>query len=146
MAAKLGNDASISTITTIPDADYILVVDDSTGELSKITAANAKIDFDSGGTLVYVAIISQSSTSAPTATIILNTLGTTITFSRNIAGDYNATAGASVFTSAKTAIFITNGNITQSIGAIRTSDTVINFVSAGDGNLQNASFKIEVYP
>lgn len=142
MAAKKIHELSTGSIT---GTDLAFIGDPSTGELTKITYDDIA-SYVGTGALVYVAIISQSSTSAPTATVVLNTLGETVAFSRNLAGDYNATASGAVFTASKTAVFITNGDITQSIGGKRTSDTVINFVAGGDGNIQNASFKIEVYP
>jgi len=39
---------------------------------------------------VYSALISQSSTSAPTAVVLENTLGGTVTFARDLAGQYRA--------------------------------------------------------
>lgn len=54
----------------------------------------------------YQAKISQSGTSAPTATVYLNELGATITFGRTSAGLYTITAGSAVFTSTKTHIFM----------------------------------------
>ena|SRR5436190_11346884 len=61
----------------------------------------------------YMAIISQSSTSAPTVVVISNTLGGTVVWSRNGVGDYSATL-SSAFTSNKT--FITTMNQQLPIG------------------------------
>jgi len=53
---------------------------------------------------VYTAILSQSGTSTPTATVLENTLGN-ITWSRNSAGNYEANSN-SLFLSNKTSILI----------------------------------------
>lgn len=56
---------------------------------------------------VYTALLSQSGTSAPTATVLENTLGATVTWSRTTTGTYRGTASTGVFTLDKTAIFLT---------------------------------------
>lgn len=50
---------------------------------------------------VYRALLSQSSTSAPTATVLENTLGGTVVWTRNDAGDYSGTL-TGAFTADKT--------------------------------------------
>lgn len=59
---------------------------------------------------VYRAILNQSGTSAPTATVLENTLGGTPTFSRGGAGDYQMTLSLA-FASAKTHVIINNSAI-----------------------------------
>ena len=59
---------------------------------------------------VYTALLSQSGTSAPVATVLENTLGGTVVWSREAAGFYNATL-AGVFTLNKTTVLITQGDI-----------------------------------
>ena len=56
----------------------------------------------------YQAIVSQSGTSAPSATVYLNELGTTMTWGRTSAGIYTLTAGSAVFTASKTVILLSN--------------------------------------
>lgn len=56
----------------------------------------------------YQAIITQTGTSAPSAVVKLNELGTTLTWSRFAAGIYLCTAGSAVFTSSKTVIILSN--------------------------------------
>lgn len=58
---------------------------------------------------VYTALLSQTGTNAPTATVLENTLGGTVFWSREAAGFYNATL-AGVFTLNKTTVLITQGN------------------------------------
>lgn len=148
MAKKL-NDASIATITSLDNADYMNTVDAGTGEISKILVSNVKASISAA--LTYVAILNQSGTGAPTANVALNTLGVTITFARTTTGQYTATASGSVFTSNKTVVFATNGSPNNGISAARFSATVINiesgtFSTPADSAIVNASFKIEVYP
>ncbi len=54
-----------------------------------------------GGIKVYHALITQSGTSAPTATVLLNTLGGTVVWTRNSEGNYTGTLAAA-FTVNKT--------------------------------------------
>lgn len=147
---KKDNDSTVTTITSLNDAHYIAIVDNSTGKRQKITVADAKTEFDTGGALVYAAIISQTGTGAPTASVAINTTGATISFSRNGAGDYNITASGSIFTANKTIALITNGNNNNVIGITRVSATVLNMTSGSlstlaDDAIDAASLKIEIY-
>lgn len=56
---------------------------------------------------VYTALLTQSGTSAPTATVLENTLGGTVVWTRNYAGNYSATLSG-VFTTNKTWMNIVN--------------------------------------
>lgn len=64
---------------------------------------------------VYTALLSQSGTNAPTATVLENTLGVTISFSYVAAGVYAVSASSSVFTSNKTSVQIGSGGSGTSI-------------------------------
>lgn len=88
-----------------------------------------------GGIKVWRGLVSQSGSSAPTATVLENSLGT-ITWARSSAGVYTATVSpAGAFTSNKTHILaatpsVDAAGITQPVNAIkavRTSTTVITF-------------------
>ncbi len=139
------NDPSLTTITALVDTDLLNPVFPGTGEIQKITVANAKASI-TGFTKLYVSLLSQSGTAAPSDDLIVNTLGATITYSRNGIGDYNVTASASVFTNDKTMIFALNGDTPISICAVRMSATVINLKVVADSTISFASFKIEIYP
>lgn len=54
----------------------------------------------------YQALITQTGTSAPSATTYLNELGATMTWARSLAGIYTLTAGSAVFTANKTVIIL----------------------------------------
>ena len=53
--------------------------------------------------LVYTALLSQSGTDAPVATVLQNTLGGTVVWSRNTTGDFSATL-VGAFTTNKTTV------------------------------------------
>lgn len=109
-----------------------------------------------GGVAVkaYRALVTQSSTTAPTATVLENSLGGTVVWARSSTGTYTATL-TGAFTSAKT--FILQPGETGTIAAIknvlasRTSDNVVTVTTGAGGTLEDSvlsSFPIEilVYP
>ena len=53
--------------------------------------------------LVYTALLTQSGTDAPVATVLQNTLGGTVVWSRNTTGDFSATL-VGAFTTKKTTV------------------------------------------
>jgi hypothetical protein len=99
---------------------------------------------------VYTALLSQSGTNAPVATVLENTLGGTVVWSRNNNGVYLGTLN-SAFTSSKTALIATGGLDGLFIGGA--SNTVNNFAisvrditgALSDNLLSNASIEIRVY-
>jgi hypothetical protein len=71
---------------------------------------------DSGGACgggaaysVYTALVSQSGTSAPTATVLQNTTGGTIAFARTASGTYTTTISGASFTANKTTFVLYPG-------------------------------------
>jgi len=101
---------------------------------------------------VYTALLTQTGTSTPVATILENTTGGTITWSRTSVGVFVATISGAVFTVDKTIVFNNNGtggaSFTPTImfSWIRTSDTQMTLYGAnGDNKLTSASFEIRVY-
>lgn len=72
------------------------------------------IDASNQGFTVYTALLTQTSTNAPVATVLQNTTGSTLTWARTNVGEYTLTASSpgSIFVVAKTVI------ITQDITAI----------------------------
>ena len=97
---------------------------------------------------VYTALLTQTLTNAPVATVLENTLGGTIVWSRTSAGLYEGTL-TGAFTSNKTAIFnsVTSGII---LTANPTTST-IQLETRTVGNVNNDSlligttFEIRVY-
>lgn len=104
---------------------------------------------------VYTALLTQSGTSDPTAIILENSLGGTVTWTRNDAGDYTATLSGG-FPADKTWIIsglVDDGDpYNQTPLYLRRVDD--NTLSAktivagggGDGQLVNTSIEIRVYP
>jgi hypothetical protein len=99
------------------------------------TAINSQDDFETGieaafpglagggspgaaSYLVYTALLTQENTDNPTATVLENTLGGTVVWTRTVAGSYVATL-AGAFTENKTVIvpFGTSGIINMMIGS-----------------------------
>lgn len=73
---------------------------------TKIKCLCGLVSNSGAGYLVYTALLSQESTDAPVATVLENTLGGTVVWSRAGVGDYWATS-AGLFTEGKTACFVT---------------------------------------
>lgn len=77
---------------------------------------------------VWTGNISQSSTSAPTATIIDTTTFGAITWSRDSVGSYKATATGK-FTLNKTVVFATPGPLVENVGtSINILEKTVNFI------------------
>lgn len=105
---------------------------------------------------VYTALLTQSGTSAPTATVLENTLGGTVVWSYNSAGDYTATLSGA-FTSNKTWLMCNAGQTVDTyagnfvIAELNLID--VNSVrvitstggSGADDELLNTSIEIRVY-
>lgn len=102
---------------------------------------------------VYTAILNQTGTSAPVATVLENTLGT-ITFSRDSDGFYKINSSG-LFTSNKTVVFFTGYNVLADFGlqgrvAIyptsfpeRTNSLYL--TADSDGTIKDFSIEIRVY-
>lgn len=102
--------------------------------------------------LKYVALLSQADTDAPVATVLENTLGGAVVWTRDDIGVYVATL-ADAFTANKTAFFVTT-KATDKILAIESdagdADNIylysINNGVPDDECLENTPIEIRVYP
>jgi hypothetical protein len=100
---------------------------------------------------VYSALISQSGTSAPTVTVLENTIGT-IVWARSASGDYNGTL-TGAFTASKTFAQLTLNYVGASVTgySVRSNNNVvlvqtIDASNTGvDSKLNSASLEIRVY-
>ena len=83
----------------------------------------------------------------PSVTVITNSLGGTIVWTRNSAGNYTGTL-AGAFVSGKTYVSISNGsNFSPALITVTGTDTISVVGSGGsDGNIVGVNIKIEVYP
>lgn len=136
---KVSNLAGTGTRTVVADASGIL-------SASATSTSTYK---------VYTALVTQSGTSAPTATVLENTLGGTVVLSRVSAGQYKATL-TGAFTANKTTSSCTPGagtgnNIVTIVAYQSTANEVVfntATVAGGgfiDGVLSAATFEIRVY-
>ena len=97
------------------------------------------------GYKVYTALLTQTGTSAPVATVLENTLGGTIVWGRSVTGVYSATL-TGAFTNNKTAVFVTNRLSTDVLRIYRGDENIVYVESSnGDGNLLNNTIEIRVY-
>lgn len=128
-----------------------------TGNVTTISATTAnhaviKSQLDAlvpTGRKLYKALITQTSTGAPTVTVLFNTIGA-IVWTRTTTGSYVGTL-ASAFTANKTMCFINNTSAGFTIFQQATANTVTLVTQdiTGtnlDGKITNASITIEVYP
>ena len=91
--------------------------------------------------LIYKAVLTQSSTNAPVATIISKTIVGTIVWAYSAEGVFTGTL-TGAFTANKT-FLVLNSNTVE---AVRTSANIITLTGASNGLLTETSFLIEVYP
>jgi len=97
------------------------------------------------GYTVYTALLNQTGTAAPVATILQNTTGGTFTWTRQSAGNYTITASSALFTVNKTIAFGNQGNETNDYWRWnRTSNTTLDLILY-DNRLINGSFEIRIY-
>jgi hypothetical protein len=102
----------------------------------------------------YVALISQSGTAAPVATVLENTLGGAVVWSRSVTGQYVGTL-TSAFTPGKTACFVTsktaNDYVSQYDYFLESSNTndinltSVSITGAEDGLLLDKIIEVRVY-
>jgi len=105
------------------------------------------------GYTVYTALLTQAGAAVgniPVATVLQNTTGGTITWSRtagNAAGEYTATIAGSLFTLNKTMVLINNGSAssTNNIEWTSPTTTTITIDTSADSVLTAASIEIRVY-
>jgi len=145
-----------------------LLADNTSGDISASDLRTVLNDLNDsaiyGGTKVYKALLTQSGTSAPVATVLENTLSGTPVWSYNSVGIYTLTL-ASEFPSGKVIVSVPqndNGGISGSNDFVfykcfRNDDNTISLycldvnlsgdtAPAGNGLLTETSITIEVYP
>ena len=127
---------------------------DSTGKQENLTrnftvqsVASFANSYNLGYT-VYTALITQTGTAAPVATVLQNTTGGTFTYARTSGGDYTVTASSSLFTADKTIVFLNGGSAENNhdIAWRRASGTVIDLKTHNsDGKFTAGSLEIRIY-
>ena len=80
------------------------------------------------GYTVYTALITQAGAAAPVATVLQNTTGGTIVWTRNSTGRYVATISGTTYTNDKTTVLVTSGgNSDMILRPVVTSTTAIDW-------------------
>lgn len=141
--AKLLNDDSIETITTLNDSDYVNVIKEDTGEIQKIPVLNLKHEINAG-VKIYAGLIDQGGTSDPTINITVNTTGAIVSAARINPGSYQLTFSENILTVGLTLCFFTNST-DDVVGAARSGTNTIDIRTSADDILTLCSFKIEIY-
>ncbi|KAF2337222.1 beta strand repeat-containing protein [Flavobacterium daemonense] len=124
------------------------------GASTEFLMADGSVKTDARPYKSYVALLTQTGTSAPVATVLENSIGS-IVWTRSVAGTYDATL-TGAFTANKTVTFLTDGSplgssSAEQLHAYYTSAnvTTINTRQNGtsvDGLLTKATVEIRVYP
>ena len=138
---SINNTTGVAKINNLAGTGSRLVQADASGNLSATQVQPKK----------YTALISQTGTSAPTATVLENTLGGTVVWTRTGAGAYVATL-SNAFTINKTFLLLApsaSGGQTNTLISNSSSTVELGvFSNAGnfsDGFLTNRSIEIRVY-
>ena len=130
---------------TYTDADPVL--DNPTRNFTVASVASLANSINLSYT-VYAALLTQTGTAAPVATILQNNTGATIAWTRTGGGAYTATANSNIFTANKTAVIINQGSAPTSNTikwASPTTSTVTIDTSSFDGTLVAGFIEIRIY-
>lgn len=115
-------------------------------DLLDATTAN----FNGGGAapyLVYTAILNQSGTTAPIATILENTTGETPTYGYNNVGEFQINSPGSKYDPDKIRVVLSMpDNNTQISYGVPEGNLIPLFSSSTNGIMVYATIKIEIYP
>jgi len=131
--------------------DLLLISDMSkTGKPTRTVSVENVTSFvqaQASGYTVYTALLTQSGSLAPVATILQNTTGRTFVWTRSSAANYTVTASTALFTVNKTIVFVNYGSAIANsfIRWQRTSDTTIDLMPSSDNQFTDASFEIRIY-
>jgi len=149
---------SYPTITP-KSGDLVLITDTSTEGNPTKTASISSIATIANslnlGYTVYSALLTQSGTAAPVATVLQNTITGTLTWTRSGVGDYLLTSNGTPFTDNKVQVFVNNGapiSTTSSIKWTRASTSQIGIKTfaqstglVADDLLLSGSIEIRIY-
>lgn len=157
----MANLGSVSALTTYVNTN----IEDNTS--NAVTPADVRqsiintIDTLTGEPVVsqgikqYVALLTQTGTNAPVATVLANTLGGTVVWARDAQGQYSATL-ANAFTASKTVIIAANTTADgtgcyvktqiQNTSTVSVSAVLEGGSTYSDDQLENTAVTINVYP
>ena len=122
------------------------VVDNPTRNFTVASVASLANSINLGYT-VYTALLTQAGTAVPVATVLQNTTGGTVAWTRTGAGTYTGTITGSLFTLNKTLVFINNGSTLSNLNISWASPTTstITIGASADSVLTAASLEIRIY-
>jgi hypothetical protein len=139
---KAPTNITTSRIYTLPTAD---------GTNGQVLQTNGSGTLSWFGAKKYVALLTQTGTSAPTATVLENTLGGTLVWSYDGVGSYIGTL-TGAFTSNKTAVLI-SGVYKGSVSGLRKTDNTVQITTTATSTnteanalLDSTTIEIKVYP
>lgn len=139
---KANNSLTANTTFTLPTTD---------GTNGQVLTTNGSGVLSFIGAKKYVALLSQTGTSAPTATVLENTLSGSIVWSYDNVGSYEGTLTGE-FISNKTVVFISGIYKGSSVGTRKTDDKISIYTTATTTNseandlLDETAIEIRVYP
>lgn len=96
---------ALTALSGVPAAGDLVPIVDVSDTTDSAAGTTKSIRWDSFPCKRYVALISQTGTDAPVATVLENTLGGTVVWTRGNIGNYTGTL-ASAFTQDKTILFM----------------------------------------
>ena len=143
-SAPKASDLLLGTKVATPNSDEQPIT-------SNMTVASLATLINSGsvaGYKVYTALLTQAGTAAPVATILQNTTGGTLTWTRQSAGNYTITASSALFIANKTMVFVNARAWLQQNFFLywnRTSDNYYYFKSILMIVINEGSFEIRIY-
>lgn len=147
---------TIEQLTPAATLDGTELVELQQGDLSVKCTTQDIADLGGGGGaaayLVYTALLSQNDTDAPVATVLENTLGGTVVWTREDEGQYRGTlSGAFPFETTVIFVMNTSGSLASQLTAFSADgDSVLVYSgssgSFSDGQLSYTSIEIRVYP
>ena len=122
------------------------VVDNPTRNFTVASVASLANSINLGYT-VYTALLTQAGTAVPVATVLQNTTGGTVGWTRTGAGTYTGAITGSLFTLNKTMVFINNGSTLSNLNISWASPTTstITIGASADSVLTAASLEIRIY-
>ena len=151
----MANITAYPTNTTPKNSDLLLGTKVATpGTTEQPTTTNVTIgslasftNSYSLGYTVYTALLTQAGTAVPVATVLQNTTGGTIAWTRTGAGTYTGTITGSLFTLNKTMVFINNGSTLSNLNISWANPlrSAITIGASADSVLTAASLEIRIY-
>lgn len=151
----------IQTVTSVDGGDSSgLILGDNSGVRATLVVTTDYSEMDaiveasasSASYLLYTALLSQSGTDAPVATVLENTLGGTVVWTREDDGQYRGTlSGAFPFETTVIFMMNTSGSLASQLTAFPADgDSVLVYSgssgSLSDEQLSSTSIEIRVYP